>query len=140
MHCGETSRVHLNEYTDANNILPVVKMFPGIRFVLTHLVAGVHEEVLKIADLYPNVIFDTSIAFTGEHCIHRIHDNYWENDENAAEAFRQIGFDRVAFGSDYPFGNPASDINRIKKLPINENEKKLILGVNTARLYFINEK
>lgn len=111
----------------------MLRTFTGITFVLTHLASGVHEQTLEIADRFSNVIFDTSIAFTGEHCIYRIHDDFWEDDENAVKAFREIGFDRIAFGSDYPLANPASDIIA---LPISEEEKELILGKNSYKLYF----
>lgn len=135
-HCGETSRVHMNEYSEMSHILPVVKAFPGIPFVLTHLAAGEPETVLKAADECPNAFFDTSITMTGEHCIHRIHNNIWENDLETVSLFREIGCHRVTFGSDYPFGNPASDIRRIRSLPLMEEEKSMILGQNSFRLYF----
>ena len=135
-HCGETSRVHLNEYCDTAHILPAVKRFPGIPFILTHLAAGDPETVFRIAEECPNAVFDTSITMTGEKCIYRIHDPFWESDANVVSAFRQIGCDRIAFGSDYPYGNPSSDIRRIRQLDLTEEEKQLILGENTYRLYF----
>ena len=135
-HCGETSRVHLNEYTDMSRILPVVKRYPGIPFVLTHLAAGDPDTVMRAAEECPNVIFDTSITLTGEKCIFRIHDPFWESDENAVRAFRRIGCGRIAFGSDYPFGRSLSDIRRIRGLDLSEEEKDMILGGNSFRLYF----
>lgn len=138
-HCGETSRVHMNEYTDMSHIIPVVKAFPQIPFVLTHLAASEPSVIEKIAESCPNALFDTSIAFSGEHCIHRIHHELWEDDEKAAAFFRRVGCDRFAFGSDYPFGNPVSDIKRIKQLPLTVQEKAMILGDNTALLYFETE-
>ncbi len=135
-HCGETSRVHMNEYSEMSHIIPVVKRFPGIPFVLTHLAAGEPETVLKTAAECPNAVFDTSITMTGEHCIFRIHNNIWENDQDAVSLFREIGCHRIAFGSDYPFGNPASDVQRIQALSLTEDEKAMILGQNSFRLYF----
>jgi len=137
-HCGETSRVHMNEYSEMSHIIPVVKAFPGIPFVLTHLAAGEPEIVLKIAGECPNAIFDTSITMTGEHCIYRIHNNIWENDCNVVSLFREVGCHRIAFGSDYPFGNPASDIRRIQSLQLTDNEKEMILGRNSYQLYYPN--
>jgi len=134
-HCGETSRVHLNEYTDISRIMPVLKQFPGIPFVMTHLAAGDPDTFFKVAEECPNAVFDTSITMTGEKCIYRIHDNFWESDENVVYAFRKIGCHRVAFGSDYPFGNPLSDIRRIQNLELTEAEKSMILGENSDRLY-----
>ena len=78
----------------------------------------------------------TSITMTGEKCIYRIHDNYWESDENVVQAFRRIGCHRIAFGSDYPFGNPKSDIERIRRLQLSNEEKNRILGGNSFALYF----
>ncbi len=135
-HCGETSRVHMNEYSELSHIVPVVKRFPGIPFVLTHLAAGEPETVLKTAAECPNAVFDTSITMTGEHCIFRIHNNIWENDRDTVSLFREIGCHRIAFGSDYPFGNPASDVRRIHSLPLTEGEKEMILGQNSYQLYF----
>ncbi len=134
-HCGETSRVHMNEYTDMSHILPVLRAYPGIPFVLTHLAAGEPELVLKTAEECPNAYFDTSITFSGEHCIYRIHNNTWENDTEAVKLFRRIGLNRVNFGSDYPYGKPESDIRRFKELPLTAEEKSMILGENTWKLY-----
>lgn len=134
-HCGETSRVHLNEYTDMSRILPVVKRYPGIPFVLTHLAAGNPDTVMRAAEECPNAIFDTSITMTGEKCIFRIHDSFWESDENVVRAFRQIGCSRITFGSDYPFGHSISDIERIMELDLSDEEKGMILGENSYRLY-----
>ncbi len=139
-HCGETSRVHMNEYSSMEHILPAVEKYPGIPFILTHLAAGNPDTVLDIARRCPNALFDTSITFSGEHCIHRIHDNAWEDDRKAAELFREIGCSRVTFGSDYPFGNPVRDVRRILSLPLTDEEKRLILGENTARIYRLNSE
>ena len=138
-HCGETSRVHMNEYAEMSHIIPVVRRYGNIPFVLTHLAAGDPDTVIKTAQECPNALFDTSITLSGEHCIHRIHDNFWEEDEQTAQLIRKIGAQRFAFGSDYPFGNPGSDIRRIRNLDLSEEEKEMILGLNTYRLYFENE-
>ncbi|MDO4415616.1 MAG: amidohydrolase family protein [Erysipelotrichaceae bacterium] len=138
-HCGETSRVHMNEFAEMSHIIPVVRKYKSIPFVLTHLASGDPETVIQIAEECPNVILDTSIALTGECCIHRIHDLFWEDDRNTYELIRKIGAERFAFGSDYPFGNPASDIAGIRNLGLSESETEKILGLNTYRLYFENK-
>lgn len=135
LHCGEVSRHHLNELTDEYHIEDTVNSHPEVRFVITHLAGSDPDTVFHLASSYSNIIFDTSIAFTGEHCIHRIHDDFWEDDSNAAEAFRRIGCGRVAFGSDYPYGNPISDVRRILRLDLTDDEKAMILGRNTMELY-----
>ena len=135
LHCGEVSRVHLNDYADEAHIEEAVRSHRNVRFVLTHLAAGNPGTVFRLASAYSNILIDTSIAFSGEHCIHRIHDDFWEDDKNASEAFRRIGCDRIAFGSDYPYANPASDVRRILRLDLSDAEKSRILALNTLELY-----
>ncbi len=135
LHCGEVSRVHLNDFADEEHIENAVRSHKDVRFVLTHLVAGIPETVFHMASSYSNIMIDTSIAFSGEHCIHRIHDDFWEDDANVVEAFRKVGCDRIAFGSDYPYGNPASDACRILSLDLTDKEKSRILGLNTLEMY-----
>ena len=134
-HCGETSRVHLNGYTDIERFLSVLGEYRNIPFVMTHLAAGNPETVRRLVEDYGNILFDTSIALTGEHCIHRIHDDFWEDDAKAAALIQEIGSERFAFGSDYPFGNQESDIRRIRNLPLPARDIKRILGENTMALY-----
>ena len=136
-HCGETSRVHMNEYTNINHITPVVAGYPGIPFILTHLAAGEPDVLLEIAEKYPNAVFDTSITFTGERCIYRIHNDVWEDDEKSTELFRKVGCARISFGSDYPLGNQKSDIKRFMRLKLNDEERNLILGKNLQEIYRI---
>ena len=135
LHCGEVSRVHLNDLCDGAHFERAVREHPENMFVLTHLAEANPETVFRLAETYDNIIFDTSIAFSGEHCIQRIHDDFWEDDGNAAEAFRRVGCDRVTFGSDYPYGNPVSDVRRFLRLDLTNSEKRMILGANTLRLY-----
>ncbi|MBR6204134.1 MAG: amidohydrolase family protein [Candidatus Methanomethylophilaceae archaeon] len=138
LHCGETSRVHLNEYTDEAHVESAVRSHGNVTFVLTHLAAGNPRTLFRLAESYRNMVIDTSIAFSGEHCIRRIHDDFWEDDRNVVEAFRKIGCDRISFGSDYPYGSPASDVRRILSLDLTEEEKSRILGLNTLELYGID--
>ena len=135
LHCGEVSRLHLNDLTDEEHFERAVREHPDNMFVLTHLAEGNPETFCRLAENYCNFIYDTSIAFSGDHCIHRIHDDFWEDDGNAAKAFRTVGCDRIAFGSDYPYGNPISDIVRILSLDLTDREKEAVLGGNTLRTY-----
>ena len=40
-HCGETSRVHMNEFAEISHIIPAVRKYESIPFVLTHLASGI---------------------------------------------------------------------------------------------------
>lgn len=138
-HCGATSQVVINNYADLSVILPVIEAYPDMPVVLAHLAAGNPEDVLVLSQKYRNVFFDTSITLTGRHCIKRIHDDRWEDDGYAADMIRRVGYERIMFGSDYPFGSPADDIGRILRLNLSGEEKSGILGRNALRFYGIQQ-
>ncbi len=52
----------------------------------------------------------------------------------AVVAFRQIGCDRIMFGSDYPWHDPLLDSARIQRLPLTDAEKRVVLYENAVRI------
>lgn len=134
-HCGPVSNARSNEYSDLENILPVVEQYRRIPFVLTHMAGGRKEDVLDIASRYPQVFFDTSIVISGFPPILENNMPSWRLDEEAAETVQCIGAHRVVFGSDFPWGSQKHDIRRILQLPLSDVEKSLILGENSLKLF-----
>jgi predicted TIM-barrel fold metal-dependent hydrolase len=54
---------------------------------------------------------------------------------NAIEyAYRVVGAERIFFGSDYPFFNPAEEIEKIKRANIPADAKEKILGKNMEEI------
>ena len=49
-------------------------------------------------------------------------------------AYRVVGADRIVFGSDYPFFDPAEEIKKIRRANIPEKAKEKILGKNMEEL------
>ena len=47
---------------------------------------------------------------------------------------KEVGADKVLFGSDIPFLEPAAEIAKIVYARISESDKKKILGLNMKRL------
>ena len=47
---------------------------------------------------------------------------------------RRFGTDRLLFGSDYPFGTPAAELDKILSLNLPEAQTRAILGDNFRRL------
>lgn len=109
----------------------VLEEFNDLKLILAHMGGGSWDKTIEIADKFPQVMFDTAIS------ISHIDSPTTLNDEEAADMIRTIGSDRILFGSDYPWINPAKDIERIRGLNISENDKKLILGENAAKLFKI---
>ncbi|HAY22587.1 MAG TPA: amidohydrolase, partial [Desulfobacterales bacterium] len=47
---------------------------------------------------------------------------------------RRFGADRLLFGSDYPFGAPGAELDKILRLNLPEAQTQAILGDNFRRL------
>jgi predicted TIM-barrel fold metal-dependent hydrolase len=112
----------------------VLEEFKDLKLILAHMGGGSWDQTIEIADKFPQVMFDTAIAIsyiTGPGIL---------NDEDAVDIIRTIGPKRILFGSDYPWINPAGDIERIRSLNISEDDKKLILGENAAKLFNLNKE
>jgi predicted TIM-barrel fold metal-dependent hydrolase len=107
VHCGAISigvRKKLGlasqfnmRYSNPLDLHPVALHFPLVRFVIPHFGAGLLREALMVADLCPNVFFDTSSS------------NRWMIYESLdlASVFRRsvevLGINRLLFGSDSSF-------------------------------------
>jgi hypothetical protein len=136
-HCGFVSKVYLNDYADLASLLPVIDAYQHIPMVLTHMAEGNADAVIRIAQDYPHVFFDTSIAISGKLCFKRLHDLCWQDDAFVVDVVRRVGAERIVFGSDYPFGSPIHDVTRLLQMPLSDNEKRLIVGENALRIFAI---
>ncbi|NLE24732.1 MAG: amidohydrolase [Clostridiaceae bacterium] len=136
-HCGLTSEVRFNNYSDLDMLLGVIDKYQNIPIVLGHMAEGMVNDVLWLSKAYGNIFFDTSIAITGLLCIKRVHDNCWQDDEVVIDIVRKVGANRIVFGSDYPFGSPIHDIKRFIQMKLTDEEKGMILGVNAVRVFNI---
>ncbi|MDD7648017.1 amidohydrolase family protein [Cloacibacillus porcorum] len=102
----------------------VVKNFPGLKLVAAHmgglrLARDVFDHLAGKYDLY----FDTAYAA-----------DPWLDKDMFRDIIRRHGAERILFGSDYPWHLPSMEIGLINSLDIGEEEKKMILGENAARL------
>jgi predicted TIM-barrel fold metal-dependent hydrolase len=90
---GLTSQFNLR-YSNPIDLHPVALHFPLVRFVIPHFGAGLFREALMVADLCPNIFFDTSSS------------NRWMMYEglDLLTVFRRsievLGVSRLLFGSD----------------------------------------
>jgi hypothetical protein len=72
----------------------------------------------------PHVYADTSVAALPE----------------IKDFIRRFGTDRLLFGSDYPFGSPASELDKILSLDLPEDQVDAILGDNFRRLCRLDQR
>jgi len=46
----------------------------------------------------------------------------------------RYGYERIMFGSDFPFGDPQEELAKVLGLNISQEDKELILSLNLKRL------
>ncbi|MBQ9078593.1 MAG: amidohydrolase family protein, partial [Ruminococcus sp.] len=80
-----------------------------------------------IAGKYENIWLDTGVVA-----------NYI-SEEQMLRLIRLHGADRVLFGSDCPWDNPAEEISLINRLPLSEEERESIFYKNAEMLIGIKE-
>jgi hypothetical protein len=104
-----------------NTVQFITDIAKGARVIIPHLgfLNGGYD-IIKREGLWEisNVYADTALASSYEI------DDY----------ISTYGCERIMFGSDFPFGDPQSELSKILKLSIPEEEKELLLSGNILRL------
>jgi hypothetical protein len=108
-----------------------IAAYPRLTFVLGHMGFGEFKTCAELSGAHTNVMFDCCYVINGTEPSPSL------TDEEAATAIRAVGCDRVMFGSDYPWFDPALDSGRIRRLPLSDSEKQRVLYLNAAALFGI---
>ncbi len=113
------------QYSEPASWRPVLEAFPKMTVVLAHMAGAIDfwDDALRLMDDFPGAYADLSM------CLEAL------PDEKIVRFIRTVGAERVMYGSDYPGFNSVSEIERIRKLDISEEDKKQILGENAARVF-----
>lgn len=107
---------------------PVLRAHRGLRLVLAHLGRGHEEELVALARRHETVVSDTSL---------RVGAPPGRDPEDLGalvRLIRQIGADRVLFGSNYPVADPVAGRAALEALPLTSDERDRIGWRNAARL------
>jgi len=127
-HSGDFE-MFATQYADPKYFLDILDSFPELRLVLAHIGTPYWDQAKDMAKKYPNLNFD---------CTGVMHKDYADvSDDIAVSLIREIGVERVMFGSDIPFLDPTSQLERLKSLDFSEEEMRLIMGENAKRIYKI---
>jgi len=95
----------------------IAKNFPKLPVILAHM--GENDPLsITAAKENANLILDTSCA----------------SFDLVSRAVREVGAEKVIFGSDAPFIYPSAELRKITSLPIKRQEMDLILSDNISRL------
>lgn len=104
-----------------NTIFFIQELASGVKVIIPHLgLLNGGYEMLRRKDIWslPNVYADTALAASGE----------------IKDYIARYGHDRIMFGSDFPFGDPVNEMNKILRLGLSKEQREAILGQNSARL------
>ena len=126
-HCGPTGYGRAGAVPSAFG--PIVRDHPRLTLVLAHMGGGAWTEASAMAAEFDQVHFDCSeiLAWIGA--------SKGPSVDDIGRLIREIGADRILFGTDFPWYEQSSHISVLMDLPgLGEEERALILGENAARL------
>lgn len=113
--------MHLYSKRDIENFIHFARNHRSTNFIIAHLIGLELFERRQVK--LPNLYFDISSTPL-------------ISDQRILKAIHLFGADQVLLGSDTPFGkdNLKNNIQRVKQLPISQEEKDSILGKNFQAL------
>jgi predicted TIM-barrel fold metal-dependent hydrolase len=97
-----------------------VKKTKNLKIIIPHLgmLGGNPIDFLNVFKARENAYFDTALA----------------SSEIVMKFIENIGYERILFGSDIPFGTMKWELEKVLSLPIGDDKKEWILGKNLKRL------
>jgi uncharacterized protein len=107
----------------------VAGTLPDLRLVVGHLGGGSWQQVRALAERHPQVAFDLSeiVAWVGA--------TKAPDEAELVRLIRDVGVERVLFGSDFPWYDPGEMVKAVRTLPgLSGGELAAILGENAARI------
>ena len=117
------------QYAQPKNFVEVLEAFPNMVLVMAHIGTGYEHEAISLARTYPSLQFDCSAIIS-----HTAADAEVTR-ERLAAIIREIGVERVMFGSDFPWYDPADAAERLHRMDFSEEEKRLLFAENAIRIY-----
>ena len=118
----------LSQFALPQHFAQVASNFPKLTIVLAHLGLGYWDQTMALAKSCPSVNFDCSAAIGITEAEGGL------SDDALVSMIREIGVERVMFGSDYHWFDPILSVERLLHLDFRSEEKRLILGENAVRI------
>ncbi len=123
MHTGDKRYDNSNP----NRLLPILEQFKDLTVIGAHFGGwSIWKEACSVYKNHPNFYVDCSSSMP-----------YLE-DGAIVKMMREYGAERVLFGTDYPLWSPAKEMENFARLPLTDEEKRLILSENACRVYKFN--
>jgi predicted TIM-barrel fold metal-dependent hydrolase len=121
------------DYGEPDNFTVVLEEFPHLTLVLAHLGSAQWDERMELAQRFPELCFDISQGFSSSDRIPR-HPHRGLGEEDAVRVMRKIGVERIMFGTDGPSGPFHPQLEQFLRLPLNDDERRMILSENAKRI------
>ena len=104
-----------------NTVRFINEIAVGVKIIIPHLglLNGGYDTISRHGIWKrPNVYTDTALASSYE----------------ITDYINRYGYERILFGSDFPFGDPQRELSKILNLQIPKENKEMILSLNLKRL------
>ena len=125
LHAGGERVFSAPFHSSPSEILTLHQRFPKLKIAAAHLGGfGMWDEVEETL-IGENVFLDLSHTF------------FWMPNEQIFRMIRIHGANRILFGTDAPWQNPAAVISEFLKLPLSENERRAICYETAHELFEI---
>ena len=116
------------DFSNPNRLIPILDIYDRLTIIGAHFGGwSMWEKASELLWNKKNFYVDCSSSF------------YALSDEKIVEIIHRYGADRVLFGSDYPMWNPKTEVERLKALPLTDNEKEKIFSLNAEKVFGIGE-
>ena len=121
-HTGGDPVRGMELYGHPRDLDEVASTFPNLTIIIAHLGIPFFDEAKELMRTHENVFADISFAVE---VIDR---------EQMSSLIREVGADRVMFGSDYPFVEPKAAIQKVLDLDLSDDDKEQILWKNAVEI------
>jgi predicted TIM-barrel fold metal-dependent hydrolase len=113
--------IHLESEKEVKKLIEYKRSHPKLKMIIGHLFGL--ELFIKSKIKFENLFFDIST--------YQVTSNY-----RVLKTIEYFGADKIILGSDTPYGkeNLKKNIERLEKLPLSNDDKNMILGLNMKKL------
>ncbi len=127
-HCGPAREGV--QYGSPESFIPTLESFPELKVVICHMGGGMWRELPGLAGRFFNAFFDLSeiIEWVGAPLA--------PSSRELAELIMVMNPEKVIMGSDFPWYDIKTSVDKIRNLPLlNNDQKENILGKNAKRIF-----
>ncbi|MFC1623033.1 amidohydrolase family protein [Patescibacteria group bacterium] len=131
---GKCKIDELQHLSHPDNFQEIVRIFPGIKFILSHLSNPYFQELRDLMTEYSNVYTDISGQFVSG--TNEDTPKYRILIQNEIQKFLKVpsGINRIMFGTDFPIQSHKDSIEIIESLKLSQEEKERIYFKNAQKI------